>query len=275
MRRMLLVVLAVITIQAATAQVRILAVTDSATFTPRLPAYGSLASIGVTGLTGISGIQTATQYPLPYEIAGISVQVNGSAARLLAVADMGWYQQINIQVPAWQGAVPIIEVSQAGQSVQVQSQNVSPTWGVMFTDSSGYAAVQHADYSLVTPGHPAQPGEVLIAYATNLGSFDNVSHAPPTGFPAQADPLPSLLATSAYEVPYVSVNGTNAETFYAGLTPGSVGVFQLNFRLPDGIPDGDATLWVIKFPSCFGGLCPDVMRSRPAKLPVRATGSSQ
>jgi uncharacterized protein (TIGR03437 family) len=83
----------------AAAQIRVLAVTTSAGFTPGLPSAGSLASIGLTGLAGIQGVQTVTGYPLPYELEGVSVTVNGTPAPILAVADLGAYQQVNIQVP--------------------------------------------------------------------------------------------------------------------------------------------------------------------------------
>src|SRR5438094_10074863 len=43
-------------VQVATAQIRVLAISDSAGFTPGLPDVGSLAPVGLVGLTGINGI---------------------------------------------------------------------------------------------------------------------------------------------------------------------------------------------------------------------------
>jgi uncharacterized protein (TIGR03437 family) len=277
------VLIAAIAIQTAAAQIRDLVVTDAAAFTPGLPYYGSLASVFCTGLTGIGGIQTATQYPLPFQIAGVSVTVNGAAAPLLAVADLGSYQQINIQVPELQdGTSQILQVSQFGQTGQIQFQ--SPTaWGVFFSDSSGYAMAQHADYSLVTPDHPARPGEVLMVYTTNLDSFAYVSHAPNIGYPAEADPLPSLFPSQVGNglriAPFLMVNGIVAEIQYSGLTPGSVGVFQMNFRVPEAVPNGDAILTVVRGTCLPIGGCSSstisYVYSRTAKLPVRAASPSQ
>ena len=111
----LLTLIAAFVIQTATAQIKVLAVTDAATFTPGMPYYGSLASVFCTGLTGINGIQSTDTLPLPYELAGISVTVSGAAAPLLAVADFGSYQQINIQVPGLQVTPQILQVSQSGK----------------------------------------------------------------------------------------------------------------------------------------------------------------
>jgi uncharacterized protein (TIGR03437 family) len=277
--------IATVAIRTATAQIQVLAVTDSATFTPGLPYYGSLASVFCTGLTGIDGIQSAKQYPLPYEIAGVSVTVSGTGAPLLAVVDFGTYQQINIQVPGFQ-APQIIEVAQFGQTGQMQWQ-FPAMWGVFFTDASGYAIVQHADYSLVTLDHPAQPGEVLIAYGTNLAPFVDVINAPKIGFPAQAAPLPSLPTSVSYPgfnaVLQIAVNGKVASLSYLGLTPGSVGVFQANFQVPTDIPDGDA---ILNFQGCggscfLGALCgaPGFLSNctitKTAKVSIRAAGAPQ
>jgi hypothetical protein len=137
-----LMLIALFMVQTATAQIRVLAISDSAGFTPGLPAVGSLASVGLVGLTGINGVQSATGYPLPYNLAGVSVRVDGTDAPILAVADMGVYQQINIQVPAHQYQSPqAVEVSQFGQvgqlDVDFYSSHVigAGTWGVLFTDS--------------------------------------------------------------------------------------------------------------------------------------------
>jgi uncharacterized protein (TIGR03437 family) len=277
-----LVWIALVTDHIGTAQIRVLAVTDGATFTPGLPYYGSLATVFCTGLNGLNGIQGAPQYPLPYSIAGVTVYVSGAPAPLLAVADLGGYQQVNFQVPAYDGSGPV-EVQQSGQTGQLAwwAQNSwgtpSGLWGVFFTGLSGYAIAQHADFSPVTHDHPAQPGEAVVVYGTNLDVLSDVVDAPPIGSPATADPLPSLLQSSSSGAGrFLTLNGTQVDLLYAGLAPGLVGVFQVNFRVPSGTPDGDATLnavlpgyWVgLGF--AFGYYVPD-KASVPAKLPVRAT----
>jgi uncharacterized protein (TIGR03437 family) len=259
------------------------AVTDAATFTPGLPFAGSLATVFCTGLTGI-GTQTATSFPLPFQIAGVSVTISGTSAPLLAVGNLGGYQQINIQVPTLPGLSGVfgpqtIEVSQSGQSGTLGFQSPS-SWGVFFTDPSGYVAAQHADYSAVNADHPALPGEVLTVYATNLVGLGDVANAPQIGLPAQASPLatvPTSVQTPDENlVRNLSINGTNATISYFGLAPGAAGVFQMNFQVPGNTANGDAIIMasscggVCLSTSACGGNLSQCTYSRPAKLPVRA-----
>jgi hypothetical protein len=65
-----------------------------------LPFAGSLATVFLHGLMGINGIIAADNFPLPTQLAGVSVKVNGELAPILAVASLpGDWQQINFQVP--------------------------------------------------------------------------------------------------------------------------------------------------------------------------------
>jgi len=170
----------------------------------------------------------------------------------------------------------IVEVAQEGGAARGFAIPVPQAWGVFFTGSSGYAIAQHADYSLVTTDHPARPGEVVVAYATNLEQFAYVLNYPSPGWPAQADPLPSIgPSTAGRSAPYVTLNGAVAEMFYSGLTPGSVGVFQMNFRVPSATPDGDAIVNAVTDTVCLyqgtpNAYCIDGKKSLGAKIPVKA-----
>jgi hypothetical protein len=75
-------------------------IVNAASFHPGLPSPGGLASLFVTGLN-VTGVQTASGYPLPIELAGVTILVQGVPAPILAVAGApdGSYQQINFQVP--------------------------------------------------------------------------------------------------------------------------------------------------------------------------------
>jgi uncharacterized protein (TIGR03437 family) len=276
-----LIFISVIAAQTATAQIQVEQLKSSAGFTSGLPFVGSLAAIGLTGLTGIQGIQSATALPLPYEIAGVSVLVDGAPAPLVAVADMGWYQQINIQVPAYQPQSPqTIAVSQYGQTGQLNLDVYDSLvyggvqWGVFFDDGSGQGVFQHADYSLVTSDRPAQPGEVIVAYCSNLAPYVDVVDAPAIGDPAQAYPLPSLSPARSVLTTFAKllVNNQAAQVLYAGLTPYSTGLFQINFQVPAGTGDGDAVVVATTDnSSCFGAgsFCPDLKWSQSVTLPVR------
>ena len=252
------------------AQIQVLAVATSSDFTPDVPAPGSLASVFVEGLTGISGIVQASGYPLPYTLAGVSVTVYGTPAPILAVANWGEsYEQINIQVPVPLDSNLQIQVTQSGQSGAMTPVGNSGRWGVFFADAKGQGVLQHADYSLVTAANPAKPGEVLVAYATNLAAYGTVSNAPPIGVAASADPLPRIDNLVLWTL-QAQVNGQAAASQYMGLTPGLAGVFQVNFVVPMSVGPGTASLQILNTPAClyFGSICPYQMTSNPVTFPV-------
>ena len=222
-----------------------------------LPEYGSLAAVSCAGLSGIVGTIQATQYPLPTQLAGVSVTVNGTAAPLLAITDMVYTQQITFQMPVDRTSVvtmPVVvsQFNQSGQSTfDVQPYRswsfffpLPPTFPYFGTPDSAF--VQHADYSAVTYDHPAQPGEVVIVYGTNLTSYRAVHSAPPLGSPAPSSSNVQVLQTNGQESFYTFwVNGQPTEVQYMGLAPGQVGVFQINFRVPNNTPDGNAILLAV------------------------------
>ena len=88
----------------------------------------------------------------------------------------------------------------------------------------------HADGSIVTPANAAESGETLIAYLTGLG---NLNDPPASGEPADANPLSTTVVT-----PTVLVNGIEVVADFSGLTPALVGLVQVNFRMPAGLPSG-------------------------------------
>jgi uncharacterized protein (TIGR03437 family) len=112
--------------------------------------------------------------------------------------------------------------------------------------STGYClaqvpAVTHADGTLLTAASPAKPGEVVVIYATGLGET-----VPPV--PAgQVTPTPPPRAHNSFHLQFNF--GPNAgpgrpygepaalpKPEFVGLTPGEVGVYQINVRIPDAIP---------------------------------------
>ena len=88
----------------------------------------------------------------------------------------------------------------------------------------------HSDGSIVTPANAAESGETLIAYLAGVGDLND---PPVTGEPAGANPLSTTVVT-----PTVLVNGIEVVADFSGLTPGLVGLVQVNFRMPAGLPSG-------------------------------------
>jgi hypothetical protein len=119
--------------------------------------------------------------------------------------------------------------------------------------------VTHVDGTLVTAFSPGRPGEEIVVYALGLGgtappvSTGQVTPVPPPLFlegnlyiqfdfrPNAAPSLPYYPApTAASAIPVAD---------FVGLTPGQVGLYQINIRLPDTFPTiPSCTLPTISFP---------------------------
>jgi uncharacterized protein (TIGR03437 family) len=96
------------------------------------------------------------------------------------------------------------------------------------TYGDNWAVVQNQDYSVNGPSNPAKVGSYVTLYGTGAGA---VSPAVPTGAAAPAVPLSNVANITA------SINGVPATVTFAGLTPGSVGLLQVNLRIPT-LPGG-------------------------------------
>jgi len=106
-----------------------------------------------------------------------------------------------------------------------------------YTDGSGNVIAQHADFSYVTASSPAKPGEVVIIY---LGGMGATNPAVPSGQGAPtAEPLARVVNN-----PTVTVDGQNTSVAFAGLAPGFVGLYQIDFQVPTNARVGSLALVV-------------------------------
>ena len=64
---------------------KIQAIVNAASFQTGMPNVGGLASIFVSCLTGTPGLVTAQSLPLPSQLAGISVAIDGIPGPILAI----------------------------------------------------------------------------------------------------------------------------------------------------------------------------------------------
>jgi uncharacterized protein (TIGR03437 family) len=256
-------VLCVISASPLWGQIGNIVVTSAASFDLGIPPQGSIGTIFCTGLK-VTATVSATRFPLPASLAGISVTIGGAPAPLFAVADGGAYQQINFQVPLEaqeiQSAFSVVVSQGDEQGSTIANLSTSP--GEFFQiPGTSFGVFQHAsDYSLVTTENPAVAGETIIGYATGLPT---ASPTVPDGQPAPTTPLsypvpnPVFFGGDSFDILGVSVNSSTWLTFgkppdypyygavqFMGLMPGGVGLFQINFPVPAGLPSGNATIAV-------------------------------
>jgi uncharacterized protein (TIGR03437 family) len=107
------------------------------------------------------------------------------------------------------------------------------------------ALVTHADGSIVSQSSPATAGETVVLYAYGLGLTVPAvpsGQATPTSAPylgnvasVQFDFRSNARASIPYVNPPISALNPTPIRF-AGLTPGAVGLYQINVKLPATVP---------------------------------------
>jgi len=101
---------------------------------------------------------------------------------------------------------------------------------------TGPAVYHTADFSPVTAASPARAGEILTIGARHLGPV-RPELLPPGVKPFKADPVE--VVNSPVEV---TVNGKEAEVINKVGWPGTYDLYRVDFRVPSGLPPGQATL---------------------------------
>lgn len=201
-------------------------------------APGTIAQVFGTGLAA-SSVSTSV-LPLPTTFNNTFALVGSAQAPLYFLSN----GQINIQIPyevtATQQVPLLLSVNNA--LTLPQMVNVVPaTPGVLSMDdgpntsspqNGAHIIAQHSDFSLVSSSNPAKPGEFLIMYLVGLGAT-NPSVA--SGAPAPSTPP---LATVTVQ-PVVTVGSQPATVAFAGLSPGFVGLYQINFQVPSSASSGE------------------------------------
>jgi uncharacterized protein (TIGR03437 family) len=213
-------------------------IVNSGNFAPGPFAPNSIVTIFGSGLARSSQQLTAADIVsghLPTELNYTQVFVDNYPAPLFYVSD----SQVNFLVPSTQsvGAAKIRVASEGntGPEIMVTVVDSAPA---LFTMAGGYAIATHVDNSLVTADSPAHAGEIIVLYATGLGkTIPN----PATGeIPQYAAPIAAL---SGLQVSLAGVVVDSGLIQYAGLTPSSAGLYQINIELP-GNPGTDPELRV-------------------------------
>ena len=204
-------------------------VVNAASYLPRV-SPGSLAS--VFGLNLVSTEATADA-PLPRSLAGVSISVNGRAAPILAVTPT----QINFQMP-WETELGTATVALTVNGVSAGSLTVPVLAAApgLFADASGRAVVQNPGDTLNSATNAAKAGDTIVAYLTGCGAVDaSIADGAATGF----GPLARAMSESS-----ATIGGLPAKVEFTGLTPGFVGLVQMNIVVPGGLPAGNYQLVV-------------------------------
>jgi len=98
------------------------------------------------------------------------------------------------------------------------------------------AAARDANNNVITASNPAVPGQAIVLYCNGLGP---VSNQPASGAPASST---QLSATTT--MPVVTIGGQTVTPIFSGLSPGSVGLYQVNVTVPASLSAGNQPITI-------------------------------
>ncbi len=184
--------------------------------------------------TGLLCGLTAVTVQIPFEIGScfespgpLSCQQLGSRFEVVATVVENGVAGEEFRLFAWRNNIHILNRCDL-MAFQNISEPPRPCFPLVF----------RANGSLLTPSNPARAGEVVTVFAVGLGP---TSPAVPSGTPspispARAETVGLVFLNFQPGAAPGSTGGIPAEPLFAGLTPGLVGLYQLNVKLPDQIP---------------------------------------
>jgi len=207
----------------------------SGTIVAATVAPGSVAGVYGTGLALV--LQSATQVPLPKSLGGATLKVGSANAAFFFAAPV----QLNVQIP-WEAplgtATVTSTVGATTSTAQVSVVQFAPGIFTTSQDGKGQGIITGPTNAIAAPAgaignsQPVSVGDFVTIYCTGLGA---VANQPATGAAAGADPLPATPTQAT-----ASIGGKSANVLYSGLTPGGVGLYQVNAQVPTGITSGNA-----------------------------------
>jgi uncharacterized protein (TIGR03437 family) len=169
----------------------------------------------------------------PTSLGGVSVTIGGKSAYIDYVSA----GQVNAQVPDGipiGPSTPVVVTNSGGSSAAfavitaaVAPALLAPAQPPFNVNGKQYVVATLSDGTFDgIPSHPAKPGDVMTLFGIGFG-------LPGAGMVAQQA---ATLSNVAF-----SLNQTAAQTLYAGIAPGFVGLYQFNIQAPNVAP-GDYQL---------------------------------
>jgi uncharacterized protein (TIGR03437 family) len=216
---------------ASVAPPQISSVVNAADFNTTIAPGGLITVFG----NQLSPVNLATSnVPLPTALADSCLTVNGLPMPILFVSP----SQVNAQIPFQTvGNVTLILRTPGGTSDNYNLQVLPGAPSVFQVNIPGQsdtvpAIVRNDDGGIVTDSHPIhrKSNTALVIYGTGLGQ---TAPAVQSGMPSPASPLAVALSH-----PTVTLGGIQLPLLYFGLTPGEVGVNQINVSVPSSVPVG-------------------------------------
>ncbi len=177
---------------------------------------------------------------LPTILDGVSVSIGGQPAYIAYISS----GQINLIAPTVSPgpvAVKVTNGTVTSAAFTVTSGEFSPAF---FAWPGNQVVATHLDFSVAAKAGtfsglttiPAKPGETIILWGTGLGP---TTPAAPVG-----SLVPVNQTDSTPTPPTVTLNNAPVTVSGATLTPGAVGLYQVDIQIPSPLADGDYAVQV-------------------------------
>ena len=186
---------------------------------------------------GLSPASVSTS-PLPTALGLLQMRFDTQvSAPLFFISD----NQVNIQVP-WELGGKTKSSLTAGfytafvfTMSQPETVTIAPFAPGLFSVNglgTGQGSILNAAFEVVDTHNPAVAGSTMLRiYCTGLGA---VTNPPASGSPA----LATTLSTTT-TAPTVTIGGAAANVLFSGLTPGFVGLYEVDVTVPAGSTTGN------------------------------------
>jgi uncharacterized protein (TIGR03437 family) len=205
-------------------------VLNAASFVAQAPvAPGSLISIFGSNLadgTAQSGV------PLPSNLGGTSVVLGGRSVPLVYASNGQLSALVPYDVPV---NTQLQLLVQRGSALSVgNSLTVAAAQPAVFTanqQGTGQGVIVDTSTGVLADVNaPATAGDVVVISCTGLGAVD-----PPV---ANGAPAPDSPISQTINAVTATIGGVPAQVQFAGLAPGTAGVYQVNVVVPSGVAPG-------------------------------------
>lgn len=204
-------------------------------------AHGSLLAIYGSKLAGAPA--QASSLPLPLQLSGTRASLGGVDMPLFYAGETNGLSQVNAQAPyllPGNVTLPLVVRTPGGAALAevVVAESMPGIFTVSANGQGQGIIVLGSDPSVIaTAAHPARRGEVVVIYCGGLGRTRPVVIP---GAPAPSDSLAGVAAPVT-----VTIGGKQAAVQFAGLTPGLVGLYQVNAVVPADAAAGGAVPVVV------------------------------
>ncbi|MFN7542344.1 MAG: Ig-like domain-containing protein [Acidobacteriota bacterium] len=214
----------------------ITSVSNAASFEAGVVPCGLATVFGSNLAPNLNGVVMGNSFvgPYPLRLNNVGIEIGGRTAPILSLANVSGREQATFQAPCdlTPGNSTIrVTVNEGSSTAPVTVLEVQPA---IFetTDSAGrrIGVVVKADGTYLTRENPAVRGENLIGFFTGLGQTVTPMSTNNPGLFTNPSPVAAQII--------IGINNEGAPVVSATMAPGLVGIYVVQFAVPDNATTG-------------------------------------